>query len=186
AGRLLEDGDELAPDDFAFLLGIEDALELRNKAGPGVHRLERNVEAVPEKLFHLLSLAGAEQPVVHEDALESITDRAVHQDRRHRAVDSSGERADHPAVFDLTADGLLCLSSEALHRPATAQLALAEEKRAEHLFALRRMDHFWVKLDAVDRPRIVCSCGIRGVGAARDGFKMGRGLLHPISVVHPT
>src|SRR5215471_13139035 len=62
--------------------------------------------------------------------------------------------------------------------PESAQITLPSS-------AWRRMDHFRVKLDAVDRPRIVCRCGKRRVGASRDGFKMGRELLHPVSVVHP-
>ena len=89
-GGLLEDADELAPNDLALLLGVAHSRERRQELLLGVHDDEVDTGGGHELLLDLLGLARAQQPVVDENAGELVTDGALHEIdvRRARVSDS--------------------------------------------------------------------------------------------------
>ncbi len=117
AGGLLEDPDELAPDDLALLLGVADAGQRVEEALRGVGHLQPYAGRRDEVTLHLLGLALAEQAVVDEHAGELVAHGTVHQSSGHRRVDPAGQPADHPAVADLGPDRRDLLVDDVGHRP---------------------------------------------------------------------
>lgn len=174
ARGLLEHGDELAADDLPLLLRVRHPGQLVQEALAGIHRLQRDVEAVHEERLHLGALVLPQHPVVHEDALEPGANGPVQQQRGHGAVHAARQRADDPAVLTyLAADGAHGLVDEALHRPRAADLALVEDEGAQHGLALRRVDHLRVELDAEPGLRRVGGGGEGRIAAAANGLEAG-------------
>ena len=95
-GRL-EDPDELAADDLALLLGVDDPGERVEELLGGVDHVEVGAGGGHEVALDLLGLALAHQPVVDVHAGEPVADRALHEGGGDRRVDAAGEPADRPA-----------------------------------------------------------------------------------------
>src|SRR4029079_17440935 len=106
ARLVLEDADELAPDDLALLLGILDAVEQLEEPVLRLHVHERDVEVVAERLDDLLGLVLSQHAVVDEDTGQLVAHRLVHQERGDGGVDTAGERAEHTLPADLSANAL--------------------------------------------------------------------------------
>ena len=88
--------------------------------------------------------------MVYEYARQLLADRAMHEQRRDRGVDATGEPADHPPAADLLADSPDLFLGDRGGRPgALAATDLGEEAR-EDLLAVGRVHDLGVKLDAVD------------------------------------
>ena len=149
-----EDLDELAADDLAFLLRVDDTGEGVEEAVGGVDVAEVDVEPSGHHVDDTLALLEAEQPVVDEDAGQLAADGAVHKRRRHRRVDSAGEGADDAAVADLAADVRHRRVDEAGCFPVAAAPADVVEKVVDYLFAQRRVDDLGVELDADTAPLV--------------------------------
>ena len=165
AGRLLlEDADELGADQLALGLGVGDAGEPLQEARLGVHRDERHLEGVAEGCDHLLALVPAHQAVVDEHAGQPIADRAVHEQRRDRGVDTAREPADRPAVADLRADPRDLLVDDRRRAPAAIRTADVLEKGRQDLLPERRVDDLGVELDRVDAAGRVLEGGDRRGG----------------------
>ena len=94
-GRL-EDPDELAADDLALLLGVDDPVQRTEELLGGVDHVE-GVEHGHEVALDLLGLALPHQPVVDVDAGEPVADRALHDRGGDGGVDAAGQRADRAA-----------------------------------------------------------------------------------------
>ena len=85
---LLEHRDELGADDAALGLGVGDSGQPVEEAPARIDH--HHLEPAPAQLErHLGRFALAQQPVVDQDAVESLPDRAMTQSRHHRAVHSS-------------------------------------------------------------------------------------------------
>src|SRR5438094_1881131 len=91
---LLEHLDEGPPDDPPLLLRLLDAAQVLEEARRRVDVAHVELHAVPADAEHLLDLAGAQEPVVDEDAGQAVADRPVHERRGHRRVDAAREGAD--------------------------------------------------------------------------------------------
>ena len=94
ACRLLEDPDELTADRLALVLGVGEPGERVEEALGRVGHDELHAGRLDIVALDLLRLALAQQTVVDEHAGQLVTDRAVHQRRRDRGVDTAGQAAD--------------------------------------------------------------------------------------------
>src|SRR4051812_32720899 len=71
--------DELAADDFPFLLRVGDAFQFAQELFTGGARAEVNFEMIAEGGLDEVALVFSEQAVVYEDADELIADRLMQQ-----------------------------------------------------------------------------------------------------------
>ena len=124
-GRLLEDPNELAPDDLPFPLGTAHSLEPGEKALPGVHHLERDAETLLERRPDAFGFVFPEHPVIHEDAVEALSDRPVNEHRGDRRVHPARRPADHLAVSHLGPDSG--------NRPLRVRAGVPAAPRSTHL-----------------------------------------------------
>ena len=143
----LEDPDELAADDLALLLRVDDAVERLEELLLGVHDLELDAGGGHEVALDLLGLALAHQPVVDVHAGQPVADRALHDRGRDRRVDAAGEPADRlAAVADLGADRLDLLLDDVDHRPGRPAAGDLVQEVLEHLLAVLGVQHLGVPL----------------------------------------
>ena len=150
SGRLLEDADEQLAHDLALVLGVGDpgqALEVA-VGRPHVDQLDALVAL--ERLDHLLALALAQQPGVHEHAGELGPDGLVDQRGGHGRVDPTRQGADHPGAAHLGPDGGHLLLDDRGHRPGGPGARQVVQELADHLLAVRRVRHLGVVLHAPD------------------------------------
>ena len=172
-------------DDCALPLGFVDVREGVEKPAARVDRDELDPKVCAEGPFHLFALVQPEQAGIDEDAGELIAYRAVHEGGGDRRIDAAGQSADHlrpadgaPNFVDLTLD-------ERARRPSRLGFADAEEKVRDELIAARRVRHFRVELNAVDRPLTVSHRRDRDT-AARRGHDVVRGRsVDVIAMTHP-
>ena len=181
---VFEDGDELAADDFSFLLRVFDLRQLLEKALSRVDGSQRNVEAILESLFDLVRFALAQEAVVDEDALESGPDRLVQEQSHDRAVDPAGERADDALAFHFRADSFDLLLGESAHAEVERDAALFEERFVEFL-AARGVGDFGMELDGVEAAFGVGDGAVRRVGGPGDGLEALRRRADLVAVRHP-
>ena len=179
---LLEDADELGADDLALLLGVGDALQLREVALLGVDRDQRHVEVVAEGGDHLLALVLAHQTVVDEHAGQAVADRLVDEQRGDARVDAAGQRAERAAVTDLLADALDLLLDHRARAPGAVGAADVDQEVAQHLLAVRRVHDLRVELDAVDAALGRLDRGDRRRRRGRERLETGRRREHGVAV----
>src|SRR5213594_1758107 len=166
----LEDLDEGFADDFAFALGIGYAAQLFQEERRSVLVLELDVKVAAEDLLHDFRFAGAEQPVVDENAGELVADGLV-QERGGEARIHAARQAEQDALrADLGADGLDGLVDVAAHGPFLPAAADAVDKVAEDFLAARRVRDFGMKLDAEEFLGPVFDGGVGGI--LRDGHRL--------------
>ncbi len=182
---VLEDTNELLPDDPPLLLGLGDPRQAREEADAGVDVDERHVEVRPERLDDLLGLVLAQQAVVDEHARELVADRLVDEERRDRRVDAAREPADHLLGADLRADALDLVLDHRRGRPRGRGPGDVVEERLEHSLPLGRVHDLRVELHAVEPVlRVLERRDRRGVGR-RGHACSGRRGRDRVAVAHP-
>ena len=90
-GLALEDIDESLAYDLAFLLGISDSLERREKLCVGVDTYYPDAEMSVECIHHLIALVQAQQAVIDKNARQLIPDRFMQQCSDDRGINAAGE-----------------------------------------------------------------------------------------------
>ncbi len=95
-GRLLEHIDERVADATPLLFRVRDPGQRLKEERARIHHAQIDPEVRPERPLHLLPLAQPQQAMIHEDARQPVADRAVHERRGHRRIDSTREPADRP------------------------------------------------------------------------------------------
>ena len=182
-GRL-EGADELATDDLALLLGVDDPLERAEELVGGVDDVE-GVEDGLEVAAYLLGLAEPHHPVVDVDTGQSVADRALHDRRRDRGVDAAGERADRATLADLGPDPVDLLVDDVDHRPGRAAAGDVVEEVLEHLLAVLGVQHLGVPLDPGQPTVDVLERGHRRHPGRGEHVEAGRGRDDRVAVGHP-
>jgi hypothetical protein len=84
ARHLLEHADEGLADRPSLDLGVADAGQALQEAVGCLDVDQIDLEVASEGVLDLLRLAGAEQPMVHEDTDELVAHGPVHQSRSNR------------------------------------------------------------------------------------------------------
>src|SRR3954452_25474869 len=109
----------------------------------------------------------------------------MNENRGDRAVDATGQPADHPALADLLSDFLDRLVLERAHGPVAAALRDLTDEIAQELRALRRVHHFEMELRSVEPPLLVGDHGDRGVRRCADDAEALRQPGHAVAMAHP-
>ena len=160
-GRL-EHADELATDDLALELRIDDVGEEAEEPLLRVHHLEVDTGGLDEVALHLLGLALAQQAVVDEHAGQLVADRTLDESGGHRGVDAAGEAADDPLVAHLLADELDLLLDDVRARPRLGTAGDVDEEVLEHRLPVLGVHDLRVPLDSGEAPPHVLERGHRG------------------------
>src|SRR6266581_6297089 len=92
-----EDPDELVADDLAFLFRVLDSIQPSEEAVGSVYPDHVHPEVLSKGVQIALVLLASQQPIVHEDAGQLISDRAMDQRCYHSRVDAARKGADHAA-----------------------------------------------------------------------------------------
>ena len=127
----------------------------------------------------------AHQSGVHEHARQLRTDRPMHERRRHRRINPTGQRADDAALPHLLADRSDGKLDHRAHRPRRLTPAHVVQEVLEHGLAVRRVHHFGMELHCVHAPLDVFHGGHRRVdGGRRHPEPVGR-RADRVEVAHP-
>ncbi len=185
ASLVLEDADELLADDLPLPLRVGDAGEAREESLLRLDVHERHVEDPVEGLDHLRRLPLAKQAVVDEDAGELVADRLVHEQRRDRGVDPTGESAQHALGADLGADARHLLLDHRGRRPRGHRTREVVEEVLQHLLPVRRVHDLGVELDAVEPADVVLEGRDRRVLRLRDHPRAVGRRDDGVAVRHP-
>jgi hypothetical protein len=141
--------------------------------------------SVLEDALDLLCLARAQQSVVDEDAVESLSERPVEQCRDHGGVDAARHAADDLARAHPVADLRDLRLDELVHAPAARESGHPEQEVLEHPLPALGVRDFRVELESEDRPLAVANGGEGAVlGGAEHAEARGE-LGHVIPVAHP-
>ncbi len=182
----LEHVDERVADTLALGLGIGDAGQRTQELPAGINHPEVDAEMLSEGLLHLFPLVEPEQPVVHEDAGETVSHGAMDQRRGHRGVNAARESANNPCR---RINGFLDSRDFALNEVARGPVRMratdAEDEVGEDLSAPRGVGHLGMKLHPIQRLRLVLDGGDRGVGAPGHDSVSWRRHVHMVAVAHP-
>ena len=183
--RALERPNELPPDDLAFAFGVGDTGQRLQEPVRGVDGDQVGAGGSDEVALHLRALAGPQQAVVDEDAGQSVADGALHQRRGHRGVDSAGQPADRPAVTDLVAHLLDQRVGDIGGRPRRTDTGELVQEPAEHLLAVRRMQHLGVVLHTCQPAGPILERRHRGARAGGHHLEPVRRGGDRVTVAHP-
>ena len=185
ARLLFEDADELLTDYLAFVLGLRNPREFREKALLSVDVHQRHVEVAAEGAFDLLAFVFPHEAMVHEDACELVAHRFVGEQRGYRGIDAPGQAAHHALASHLLADAFDGVFDDGDRRPRRGDIADLVEKVLEDVLAVRRVLDLGMELHAVQPAGRVFHGGHRHVGAGgRNGEPFGD-LRHRVAVAHP-
>jgi hypothetical protein len=95
AGLGLENLDKLAADDLAFLLGIDNSLQVAHELRRRVDVHHLDAEIAGKGVHHLFGFVEAQQAVIDEDAGQLFADRALNQRRSDRGIDAARKTENH-------------------------------------------------------------------------------------------
>ena len=185
AGLLGKDLDELPADDLALLFGVFDAFERAVEARLGVDHVQVHAELRLEHLLDLAVFAIAEQPVVHEDAVQPVADGLVQEHGHDGRVHAAAEAENDLLAADLRLQLLDGFVDPRRKLPVAGAAADGKEKVVQNLVAVLRVNHFGVELERVQPARLVAHGGVRA-GERAGGRLEARGQhLHLVAMAHP-
>jgi hypothetical protein len=176
--------DEGRADDLALLLRIRDMSELREEDVGRIDEMHRQLELLVT-LDDLRRLIQAQQPVVDEDALQLIADRAVNQCRRHGGVDAARQTADHTTGAHPLANATDGFVDEGLNGPVAGAAADVKREVAKNLLPPLRVGHLGVKQQRVKTAVNRLHCCHWRVGAGRNDVEAWWGGGDEITVARP-
>ena len=183
-GVFLEHVDEQPPDGLALDLRVAHPFERAKKQRALVGVDQRDVVGVAEHGQNLLCLAQPQQPVVHENAGQLVTDRLVDQHGGNGTVDPARQPADHLGIPHLRADLGDGLFAEGTHRPVAMK-----PRQPDKVFiqprALGGVVHFGVELHGIEMPRRIGGNRERRVGRDAVNGETRGNFRHMVAVAHP-
>mmetsp|Transcript_1488 Transcript_1488/g.4410 ORF Transcript_1488/g.4410 Transcript_1488/m.4410 type:complete len:201 (+) Transcript_1488:1156-1758(+) len=94
-GEVVEHANEAGANGLALLLRVHHPLEGGHHGLRVIHEGDGQMQFVLERLHHPLCLLVAQEPVVHEHAVQAVPQHFVHQGGRHRAVHPAAQGANH-------------------------------------------------------------------------------------------
>jgi len=105
-GLVAKHFDEHAANNFAFLLRVGNAGQLRQEPLARIGDMQIGFEVATETILDLFRLPLPQESVIHKDAGELRSDRAEQQSRRHRRINPAGQSADDAALPHVFTDRL--------------------------------------------------------------------------------
>ncbi len=174
---------EHVADDFALFLRVGYAAQFFQEKFFGIDRGEGDFE-FGKQLLHFFGFILAQQPVVHKDAMEPVTDGFVHQNGGHGGINSAGYSAKQSCISDLPADGLRFGFDEGGHAPILPGTTDGK-KVGQDFFAFLGVLDFRVKLHAVKFFGRVGKGGDFDGGSRAVQNKTGGYFFDRVAVAHP-
>lgn len=202
ARLILENVNELAADELALLFGVVHALKTSEELLPGVNDRQVDSKLLLENLLDLLALVQSHAAVVDENGVESVANGLCHQLRGNGRVDTAADSTEHLAIrANERTNALNLLTNEFRHRPLLLGAADAHSEVLQQLSTLRSVYRLlecaplwpfmrltcdlWVKLDAIDRIRLVRNGRVLRVLRSTDSVKALGQVAELVTVRHP-
>ena len=143
------------------------------------------MELAPERLLHLVGLAGAHEAGVDEHTGELVADGPVHEGGRHRRVHPARQGAQDAGVGDLGAHRLDRGFDDVGVRPQGTGPTHIEEEPFEQLLSPLGVDHLGMELDPVDVALRVAQRRHGRFGRRCVGDEAGGHLGDRVGMAHP-
>ena len=184
-GLVLEHVDKDVTDNAALFLRVTDAGQGLQEALASVDNVQVGVEMIAEGRSDRLGLPLTKQAVIDKDTGNLRANGPNEQRRGHRRVHAARQAADDAVVADALAEVDDRLLDERLHLPQPLAAASVVEEVAQHQAAVRRMAHFRMELEAIDRAGAMLDGGHgAGVGGCQR-HEVLAGALHLVAMAHP-
>ena len=120
-----------------------------------------NIEMVAEQPDHLFAFTGAHHAGININAGQLLANRFVQQHCHHRAVNATGQAANHAPLANMCANIGNRLVAKRRHAPIALTTGNSMGEVFKHFRAIGRMHHFGMKLHAVNLARLI---GNRRIG----------------------
>ena len=179
--RIPKDIDEQVANDHALFLRIIDAIKRRHETLGAINSFDRHTHAV-EIVANLLALIFAHQAVIDKNRADVGT-RLVQKNRKHRAINATGDTTHDLLVADLFTNTLDDLALEVIN-PERQQTLCVEQEIVKDPQTLVTVGHLRVKLDA-EKPVVPLQRNRRSVLIRRQHLGAIRQDLDGIRMAHP-
>ena len=183
--RTFEGPDELAADDLALTLRIDHARKRFQEFLLRVNRHQPGTGGRHEIPLHLGTLTGAQQTVIDEYTRQPVADGPLDQCGRNCGVHTAGKSADGVSVADLLTHRLDERLGDIGRRPVRADTGELMQEPAEHLLAVRGVDHLGVILHPGETAAAILEGRHRCAGAGRHHLEAGGRGSHRVAMAHP-
>ncbi len=177
--------DKGVADAAAFFLRIGNAGQGRQEFVLGLDDVQIGLEVLRKFANDRLFFVLAQQAVVDQDATELRADGPVQEGRDDRRIDPARQAANHPIGPDAATNLLDRLLGKIAEPPRAVALANVGQEIGQHRFAQRRVGHFGMELQAVDRQAAVLDGRDRAGGGARQRREFVRHADDLIAMAHP-
>lgn len=181
----LEDFDEFAANDFAFLFGVAHALKVAEELFAGIDGDDVGVELAREHVDDHFAFVLAQQAVIDEDAGELIADGAVDERGSDRGIHATREAKDDFFIADLSTDFFDGFGNVVGHDPVGGRAADVTHKALQDLVSKGGVRDFGVELHAVEATLFVGKGGNRATGGGGHALEAGWQFGDFVAVAHP-
>ena len=178
----LEHLDKQLADDFALLLRLEHAVQLRQKTRLGVYMYDLNAHVISEGSHDLFALMQAQQAIIDKHACEALADGLMQNRRRDSRVHAAGKPKQHLALAYLPTDAGNRIGDDIAGRPTRRTPADVMQKAADNAFALPGVGDLRVELQAIELARLIGHTGQRGVFGRGDNLEPRRQCRDAVAV----
>ena len=123
--------------------------------------------------------------MIDEHTCQPIADGPLHQRGRHRGIHSPAQSTDGVTVADLLTDTVDERLGDVGRCPIRVDAGEVVQEAAEHLLAVRSVDHLGVVLHPGESAATILEGRHRSAGAGRHHLEAGRRDGHRVTVTHP-
>ena len=170
---------------FRLRSGLRTPFSRARKTLRGVHDLERNPESFLEVGSDPFGFPFPEYPVVHEDAVEPVSDRSVDEHGSDRRVHPARSSADHLSVSHLSPDSRHRARRVGPGRPSAPRPAHLEREIPEDGGAVLGVHYFGMELHPVEPTVGVFEGGNTRLPGSRGAAETVRQRVDEVSVAGP-
>ena len=182
-----KDANKFFADDFALLLGIDNAFQsvIKGFVSIDTNKIQIVGPFRAKDRRHFVAFIFAQKSVVDENAGKLPPDRLGKQHRRHRGIDAARKGAERPPHAKLRFQLGDRLIDEGAHSPISRAAADSSHKIPDHRLSFDGVQHFGMELDGIQPSDAVLHARYRAVRSRRRHPKARRRLGNVVRMAHP-